>query len=255
MEERVTFLNAVKETLVGYLHKPESLPKKGIVLAHCFTCSKHQRIMRRACDTLAGKGYLVLRFDFSGNGESEGKFEEATYSKEIKDMDSAISFMEKQGVSWIGILGHSMGADVSILHAPEDNRIQSLCILGASASTTNLVDIFPKEVQEKIKKEGKTRMTLFGKEHMITQEFLEDTKKHNIPKALKNMDKPLCIIHGDNDAIIPVASAQKLYALAQEPKELHIIKGADHLFSEDTDFTTVLDIVIAWFDKTSAAKT
>ncbi len=94
MEEKVSFHNSQKEKIIGYLHIPDKTNNKGIVLAHCFTCSNHIKIIREICDSISKEGFLVLRFDFSGNGESEGKFEDATYSKEIKDLENAVSFLE-----------------------------------------------------------------------------------------------------------------------------------------------------------------
>ena len=86
MEKDIYFNNSQNEKLSGVLHEPTTPNNKGIILSHCFTCSKHQGILRKICENLTNAGYLVLRFDFSGNGESEGNFEDSTYSKEMSDL-------------------------------------------------------------------------------------------------------------------------------------------------------------------------
>ena len=248
MEEKAEFLNKQGEKLVGLLYTPSESYTKGIVLAHCFTCTKHIGIIRKTSETLAKEGFLVLRFDIAGNGESEGKFEEATYSKEMEDLDSAISFLASKGVITVGVIGHSMGAAVSILHSAKDERVKSLCVLGSPAETTIIKELFPKEKQEEIEKKGKATITMFAKDFVITKEFIDDAKRHSIQQALKQFKRPFCIIHGDNDDVVPVENAKKLFEYASEPKHLHIVKGADHFFSKQID--EVEKIIVDWFKET-----
>ena len=140
--KEVSFKNKSGENLKGYLHIPDSGKYKyGIVLAHCFTCSRHVKIMREMCDFLASD-FLVLRFDFSGNGESEGKFEDANYTKEIGDFNSAISFLLKQGAKSVGALGHSMGSAISVLAGPKNKSVKTLVTLGGDSSTQGIERIF-----------------------------------------------------------------------------------------------------------------
>ena len=250
MEEEVKFSNKHNEQLSGYVHRPKEQGEHGIVLAHCFTCSKHQRVLRKTCDKLAAEGFLVLRFDFSGNGESEGKFEESTYSKQIEDLECAMNFMAKQGVNCIGLLGLSMGATVSVLYSAQDERISSICVLSAPADTKTLKNLFSAEDRKTIETSGKKAVNLFGRSLLITKAFLADTEKHDVDQAVKSLKRPICIVHGDNDTIVAVDNAKHLYELANDPKELHLIKGADHLFSDDKELQEVDDIVVNWFKKT-----
>jgi putative redox protein len=247
MEEEVTFPNKVGENLTGYLHVPEETYSKGIVLAHCFTCSKHIGIIRSSCERLAKEGFLILRFDFSGNGKSEGKFEESTTSKEMGDLEEAISFILKKGVNAVGVLGHSLGAAVSMLQSCRDTRIKALCVLGAPAHTNEVIKLIPKEKVEEIKEKGRANVNLFFKSLIVTKEFIDDAEKHDLKKALSCFNRPLCIIHGSKDTIIPVENANLLYSYASKPKEIRIIEGSDHLFSKYVQ--EVGDITSAWFKK------
>jgi len=251
MEKEVSFKNKAGEKLIGYLHKPKSKTTKGMILAHCFTCSRHVKIMRHLCDHLAESGFLVLRFDFSGNGDSEGAFEDANYSKEIQDMKSAINFMcDKKGIKKLGMIGHSMGSAVSILSAKE-KKVNALCTLAGSSNTASIVSIFDQKTLDKIYSEGQAKVTLFGKKFTMNKEFFEDAEKHDIEEALNKLNKPYCVVHGDKDTIILVANAKRLYKYAKsKKKELHIIKGSDHMFSKKPHFEEMENIVLEWFKKT-----
>jgi hypothetical protein len=74
-----SFTNSIGEKLSGTLHRPNVSSGFGFVLGHCFTCSRHTRILIDLSNALTNLGFCVLRFDFSGNGQSEGRFEDSTY--------------------------------------------------------------------------------------------------------------------------------------------------------------------------------
>ncbi|MBI2233292.1 MAG: alpha/beta hydrolase [Candidatus Aenigmarchaeota archaeon] len=250
MEESVYFYNASKERLSGFLHLPAGDYDKSIALAHCFTCSRHQKIMRNICDTLAESGFLVLRFDFSGNGESEGRFEDATYSKEISDLKSAISFLSTKNASSFGVLGHSMGAAVSILHSAIDTRVSSLCVVGSPAESSSIKTIFSDATLKEIYSKGRAEVNIFSRKLTMTKEFFDDAEKHSIEKSLRTFTKPFCVVHGGLDSIIPVENAMKLYSYAKGQKEIHIIDGADHMFSDPGHLEMAQKIILDWFRKT-----
>ena len=89
--EKVAFKNKQGETLVGIL---EGSGDKGVILCHGFTGNKSSPVLHTLAHGLKD-AFLCLRFDFSGNGESEGKFEDSNYSKETSDLLCAIQFMKK----------------------------------------------------------------------------------------------------------------------------------------------------------------
>lgn len=247
-EKQINFKNKNSEILSGYLHYPNKKSfSKSIILAHCFTCSKHVRLLRKMCDFLADSGFLVLRFDFSGNGESQGKFEDSNYTKEIGDFNSAVKFLKKQGVSSIGALGHSMGSAVTILAGSKNKSVSCMVTMGGDSSTQGIERVFPKKVLEKVSSLGFCKHKIFGKSIVLTKKFFEDSKAHSISKALKSSKKPILIIHGEKDKIIPVENARKLYFYANNPKDLRIIKQGDHMFLKRTEVS--LSLARNWFKK------
>lgn len=248
MEKEISFKNEQKQKISGYLHVPEKPNNKGIVLAHCFTCSKHIPIIKKMCDYLADNAnYLVLRFDFSGNGESEGKFEESTYTKQISDFTAAIDFMSNQKVDSIGALGHSMGAAVAILGGVKNSKVSAIVTLGGDSSTEGIEQAFDKKILRDIKTKGLCTFKIFGKKVTLTKEFFNDSRTHNIEQALSESKKPIHIIHGEKDEIIPVENAKSLYKYANSPKKLTIIQEGNHMFTKSLPKT--LDLACEWFSK------
>ena len=99
MEQPVQFNNHRGESLSGTLHVPAMPPDRGVVIGHCFTCSRHTRILQQIAQDLARAGFMAMRFDFSGNGQSEGVFAETSYSKHISEMKTAAAFLMEKGAT------------------------------------------------------------------------------------------------------------------------------------------------------------
>src|SRR5690554_7693244 len=79
---KVSFTNKDNEQLAGRLELPKDRePHNFAVFAHCFTCSKNLIAVRNIGRALASAGFGVLRFDFTGLGESEGDFENTNFSR------------------------------------------------------------------------------------------------------------------------------------------------------------------------------
>jgi len=97
VEEQVRYKNIYGETLAGTLHLPDTSSDRGIVLGHCFTCTRHTSILRRIAKDLSEAGFIVLRFDFSGNGQSQGEFSESTYGKQVTEMETAADVIASHG--------------------------------------------------------------------------------------------------------------------------------------------------------------
>ena len=127
MEEAVHFKNRQGETLAGTLHLPEPPGPEGVILGHCFTCSRHTSILRETARKLTERGITALRFDFSGNGQSEGDFINTAYTRHIQEMTQARNFLSGRGITRFGLAGHSMGAAIAILAGSRMERIEGIC--------------------------------------------------------------------------------------------------------------------------------
>ena len=94
MIKKIFFKNNVHETLAGVLHLPKKKTKKAIIVCHGFASTKDALWIPELCTALAEQGYAALRFDFSGNGASEGTFSESNCDKEQNDLTAALTFLK-----------------------------------------------------------------------------------------------------------------------------------------------------------------
>ncbi len=247
MDTPVSFMNGYGNRIAGILSVPDSPNGRGIVLLHCFTCTKHHRILRNLAAALGEAGFSVLRFDFSGNGESEGRIEESDYTKMIGDVREAVSFLERKGIRKIGVAGHSMGAMISALSAHDDQRIRAVGFIAGSSQAARVRELFSKEVLEKAESEGFAETEVYGRPITIRKELLHDIEKYNVGHVVATLGRPILIIHGTADETIPLFHARQIYAWASEPKTLELLDGADHLFRKGDTLDRLCRKAAAWF--------
>jgi len=248
METKVQFTNDAGENLVGNLHMPEQPIRYGIVLGHCFTCSRHTGILRQICQDLTAAGAGALRFDFSGNGQSEGTFAASTYSKQISEMKSACAFMGKQGVARMGLAGHSMGALIALLAATEMPAVEAVCCLAGRLTGMDPLRFLTSDQQTELQQKGRIRFASRGRELQLTSSFFADAGQFDLPQTIQSLQTPLLIIHGDQDEIVPVDEAHRARGLNPEHIKLEVIPSADHMFSNSDQRRDVAKTVVQWFD-------
>jgi len=84
MSSKFEFKNHNGDTLAGSLEEPTAGPLRGVALfAHCFSCGKNVLAASRVARGLRDRGFTVLRFDFTGLGESEGEFADTNFSTNV----------------------------------------------------------------------------------------------------------------------------------------------------------------------------
>ncbi|MGD9233309.1 MAG: alpha/beta fold hydrolase [Desulfobacterales bacterium] len=247
MEQPIYFYNQQGEKLAGTLHLPKRSAGCGVVFGHCFTCSRHTRIIRQICKELAEKDVLALRFDFSGNGQSEGEFSASNYSKQINEMQTAAAVIAEKGARRIGLAGHSMGAVIAVLTAAQTKTVKAVCALAARLSGLNATHFFSKKQLEELEVTGRVSFNSRGRSLQLSTKFFTDAKQYDLPEAVKSLQTPLMVIHGDADEIIPVQDAYLARTLNSENTELVIIPGGDHMFSAELHRTQISKLVVKWF--------
>jgi pimeloyl-ACP methyl ester carboxylesterase len=247
MEQSIHFYNYQEEKLAGTLHLPDEFKGGGVVFAHCFTCSRHTRIIRHICSDLAAAGFMALRFDFSGNGQSQGDFAASTYSKQIAEIQRAIDIIADKGADWIGLSGHSMGAVIAILTAAGINRVKAVCALAGRLSGLNVTHFFSKRQIKELHDTGRVSFSSRGRPLQLSTAFFADAEQYNLPETLKSLQAPLMVVHGDHDEIVPVEDAYLAQKLNPLNTKLAIIPDADHMFSNEEHCLKISKLVVKWF--------
>jgi len=249
METTVHFLNHRGERLFGTYHQPDTPSEYGIVMGHCFTCTRHTGILRQAASRLTDAGFHVLRFDFSGNGQSEGSFIETTYSKFITEMADAADFLKTRGVKWLGLAGHSMGAAVAILAASGLSGIQAVCAIAGRLTTLDPSGIFSPAQMQQFRETGRLQFVSRGRQLELDSRFISDMLSYDMQAVVTFLNLPLLVLHGTHDDIIPADQALPAKAVHPDHLELFMISGADHFFSQEEHRDAAARKIAAWFSK------
>jgi putative redox protein len=247
MESTVTFTNDANEVLKGTLHRPSNPHDGGVVFGHCFTCSRHTTILREIAGALASAGFYALRFDFSGNGQSEGRFDNSTYSKQVAEMKTAAAYLAGQGAARLGFAGHSLGAVVSILAAAETDDLMGVVALAGRLSGLSAPFFLNDRQKKELTENGRVFFESRGRSLMLTEAFFSDAESYHPLSKIPRMKTPLLVIHGDADEIVPVSEAHRLDDIDAPHAEKRIIAGADHMFTENGHRAEIVETVVGWF--------
>lgn len=247
--EKVFFLNKKLQKLSGLLYPlpPDSNPVL-IVVCHGFTGSKEGA--GKAVEMarfLAGSGISTLLFDFAGCGESEGSFEDISLGGHIEDLESAVDFCYEKGYTQIITLGRSFGGSTAICQAPSDLRIKGVCTWAAPAS---LMDLFLGFTDGELPVDQSELVSMAGDEGIIflKRSFFSDLSLHSVAHcASKLSPRPILVLQGTGDSVVPREDALLIYNSAGEPRELHLVEGADHQFS--SHYRAIWDIFLEWVQK------
>lgn len=255
MEKQVHFKNHLGEKLAGTLHQPVKPSDRGIIIGHCFTCSRHTRVLQQMGRDLTEAGFTVLRFDFSGNGQSEGIFIDSSLSKHIEEMKTAADYLTADhGARWIGLAGHSMGGTIALLSAARLKSVQAVCLLASRVSGLKSIHFLSREQRAELSQRGRVSFTSRGRSLELSKDFFVDADNYDMIDVIGSFKKPLLIIHGDRDEIIPVDEALQAHQQNPAAITLAIIAAADHMFSREDHRRQVAERVVAWFGRQSENK-
>jgi putative redox protein len=244
--KRLRFENASGDQLAALLDLPvDDEPIAYALFAHCFTCSKDYKGVARVSRALAAEGVAVLRFDFTGLGESEGDFSDTTFSSNVDDLVAAAAFMEREFEGPKILIGHSLGG-AAVLHAAR--RIPSasaVATLAAPSSMDHLAGVI-RSSQADIEESGKAVVQIGGRSFRIRREFLDDLSKVNMRDAVSGLGMPLLVCHSPADRTVGIDNATEIFAVAKHPKCFLSLDSADHLCSNPADARYAGSVIASW---------
>jgi putative redox protein len=247
LTETVTF-DGQQNRLAGVIHYAAGEAKLGVVLAHCFTCSKSYKIIRHLADGIAEGGYTVLRFDFTGLGESEGDFAETSVTTNVADLISAADFMKGRGFGTPAMVGHSLGGAATLLAAHRSPEVRAVAVLASPATTDHIRRAFSKVDVETALETGKVRVEIAGRPFHISAEFFRDLERHDTLDHVTGMGRPILIVHPTADRIVKIEEGEKIFGAARQPKWFAAIPGANHLFSNPEHSKLAARVVVEFLD-------
>ena len=232
IQETVTFLNSKGEQLHGVIRVPEGNGKfPAVVICHGFDSNKDNEFIFSLWDNISRAGFVCMRFDFTGHGESKGSFRDFTITQEIRDVKNAVELLKTSGVvneKKIFLIGHSLGASVAILAASEEKIKAVVAISGIARLDDFISSKFSEHQIAEWKRKGYVQFYDFDE---LSTELLKDIEKHDILSAAGRLKCPLLIMHGTDDTSVPSENAKEIFYHAKDIRKLELIEGADHRFT------------------------
>ncbi len=246
---KLLFSNSKGDQLVGRLELPvDQHPKAYALFAHCFTCNKNLSAVRNISKALTQKGFGVLRFDFTGLGESEGDFADTNFSSNIDDLVAAGRYMESELEAPSLIVGHSLGGAAVIFAAKELDSVRAVATIGAPSSPDHVQHLIQSGLPE-IEEKGEAQLNIGGRPFTIKKQFLEDISGVNMQATIKALRKPILVAHSPQDDTVGINNAAEIYSAAMHPKSFLSLDGADHLLSNTADSLYVGQMIAAWAER------
>ena len=240
----VTFENQVGKAISGIIDEVEH-PIAFAVYSHCFTCSKDHIASYRICKALAEKNIQVLRFDFSGLGNSQGDFSTTDFSSNIADIKSAVYYLQQNFSTPQLLIGHSLGGIASAAAACELNEIQAVATIASPSRPAHVLDHFEQHIPT-ILNQGFDEVTVFDRSFKFTKKYIEDLKSYDEKDFIKNLNKPILIFHSPLDNIVSIDEAAKIFMQAKHPKSFISLDKTEHLVTQKKDAEYIAENIATW---------
>lgn len=217
--------------------------KPAAILAHGYLSDKNSRTNQELTRLLNESGISAISFDVYGHGESEGDVEHLTVSKAVSSMLAVFDYARGR-FGKIGMCGSSFTGSVALIAASKRNP---------EAIALKCPVFMPKELwdwrhKEKGIAEWKNNgyVETWGSRWYF--DAYEDAKQYDMRKIAASIKAPALVVHGDKDVTVPISQAENLvFSLGSSEKRLLEIKGADHFFKDEKDFSLMTKSIADWF--------
>jgi len=243
------FVGADGHRLAGRLDLPAGPPLATALFAHCFTCSKDYHASARISRGLAEHGFAVLRFDFTGLGNSDGDFANTDFSSNVADLVAAARALGAELAPPKLLLGHSLGGAAVLKAAAALDSVAAVVAIAAPASPAHLRHLIAGR-EEELARDGKVQVTMGAHSFPITADFLKDIEGQRMEEAIAGLGRPLLLLHDPADTVVSIGNAERILASARHPKSLVTLDGAGHLLARREDAQYATDIIARWARRT-----
>lgn len=243
---RLHFDNGRGHQLAAILDEPVGRPARAHALfAHCFTCSKDLKAIHRISRALSDEGIAVLRFDFTGLGQSEGEFAESTFSANVADLVAAAEFMERELEAPAILIGHSLGGAAVLRARASIPSVRAVATIAAPSDPSVTRRHF-EGAAEQLAEIGEAQIEIMGRKFRIDREFVEDLEGHQMEEAIASLDAALLVFHSPVDTIVGIDHASAIFQAAKHPKSFVSLDTADHLLTDPADSRFVARMIATW---------
>ncbi|MEO0794351.1 MAG: alpha/beta fold hydrolase [Verrucomicrobiota bacterium] len=194
-----------------------------VILGHGVTGNKDRPVLVSLAQALAEIGIATLRMSFSGNGDSEGTFDESTISKEVEDLRVVVA-AAREHFSKIAYVGHSMGGAVGVIAASGEIELDALVSLAGMVHVSQFAEV---EFGEE------TSGFMWGETDCpLSETYLRDCQQiGSLVERGGAISIPWLLIHGKPDDTVPINNARDIFEQAGPNAKYVEMPEADHVFS------------------------
>jgi putative redox protein len=253
---RVEFAGGSGHKLGGIVDQPLGEIVAAGVFTHCFTCNKDLKAIVRISRALAAQGILVLRYDLTGLGSSDGDFSQTNFTTNRADLLAAVDFLSAEYQAPDFLIGHSFGGACSLSMAAEIDSVRALISLASPSDTSHLADLLCRmdpEIQN-----GSGTVSIGGRSYTITRQMVDDFRRHDLSSSISQLSKPTLLLHSPEDETLGFEHALRIYGLLTQsagddkpsPASLVCLDGADHLLAKNPqDLVFVSNLMASWIQR------
>lgn len=272
-------------SIAGIIETPEGMKagerRPAFLVLHGFGSNKSSNNVRLPVAMLNALGYVTLRFDMRGCGESEGERGRLICLEQVSDTSNALSFMREQpevAADRIGLIGSSFGAAVAVYAGGVDARVGAVISSGGwGDGERKFRGQHPSaEAWQKFTDmlaEGKRHRAATGQSLMVPRYDIVPIPEHlrgNLAAGSIEMfpaetaqsmvdfraddvvgkmaPRPLLLLHSSLDSVTPTEQSVELFKRAGQPTDLHLFAETDHfMFAEEN--TRVRAVVTQWLER------
>ncbi|GAB6909049.1 conserved hypothetical protein [Desulfosarcina cetonica] len=200
----------------GRIHLPAMLPAPAIICSHGLLSNKDGTKFMALAQHLASCGFVVVRYDHRGCGQSQGDLSETTLTNRRADLAAVSGFLRQTSYvnnTRIGLMGSSMGGLVSLWEASESSIYHAVVTWAT-----------PYEIRRSRNHQTKIGPVVLG------DAFYNDLRRYAPLSKLKTIQRCM-ILHGTADERVSLTHAYQLYKNIGKPKTIKVFDGADHRFT------------------------
>jgi putative redox protein len=187
----------------------------------------------------------VLRFDFTGLGNSDGDFANTNFSSNVQDLLAAAHALEADYQAPSLLIGHSLGGAAVLAAAAMLESVEAVATIGAPATASHVRHLFA-STQDTLLASGSAEVRIGSRSFPIKRQLLDDLDHYADAAHLATLKRALLVFHSPIDSIVSIDEAAKIYQAAKHPKSFISLDDADHLLSRREDAEYVAETLVAW---------
>jgi uncharacterized protein len=254
--EAVVFQNSRGQNLVGIMHHGiGEEPRPCLITCHGFVDTKigdRSGFLVDFARYAVKQNLSVFRFDFAGCGDSDGDFVDLTIDSEFDDLQAAIDIVSTlDGVDSqrIGVFGQCLGAVTAIRMASRSPLVNKVVAWAPFVSLADaLLKLVGEEAFEFLQQGNEVTFTYHEQLFRCSPKILSQSSNQDMFEEIVQLHKPLLVIHGTEDAVVPLQDIEKLMDFAEGTpgeRRLIVLEGAHHSFPYHQE--ELFELTANWF--------